>query len=297
MACVKFLAVFVLLSVVNSSTLIYRKYEKQHPKKNYVQIVEIFGTNQQPPHYTKSDKELNDFLARDSYKTDMNCTKANETESVETTTSATPTTVTVTRTITRPTIPTTAFRRVTATTKSTQTRTPNLNELFTIPARPTKPTIKPNPKENSNPDYTNVIPWQSPNVQVTKHPPRTNTTTLLIQETDDHPTNNRTTLRDVDREMQTSRKPIETTTKVSSAELDDEVIYKSGEDDEGEYNEGNYPDVIPSNEFEAPLEGTELSDDEYDNDGEDYDEEQQKRRKRQKTKRLTVMKRKNTVKS
>jgi hypothetical protein len=302
MACVKVFGIFVFLTLVNfcfvncsgnPSRLIYRKYEKKHPKKNYVQIVEIFGTQQIPPHYTKSDKELNDFLARDSYKTDMNCTKTNQTESVETTT-----------TVNFPTIPTTAVRLVTTTqkpaaqrptTKSTSIRTPNLNELFTIPMRPTRPTIQPNPPENKNPDYSNVIPWT--NVIVTKHPPSTNTPIIVIQETDDLPTNKKTTYIDIDRDFRGNLKPLATTTEISLSResSDDEVIYKT--DEEKEYSEDNYPDVIPSDQFE----GADYTDDneDYDeNNDEDYEGEiLSKRRKRQKKKSGTTLMRKNTTKS
>lgn len=321
MACVKvltFFAFLTLLCVVNSSKLIYRRYEKKHPKKNYVQVVEIFGTRQEPPHYTKSDKELNNFLARDSYKTDMNCTKSNKTKSDEVTTNkvTTTTALPVTIPVTFSTIPTTAFRITTTsppiekppttTTKSTPIRTPNLNELFTI--RPTKPTIKPNPRENNNPDYTNVIPW--PNVQVTKHPPSTKTPTIVIQETDDQPANNRTTLGDIDNEFRRTQKPSTTTTRKSSSveSVDDGIYYKTDEEKEedyngNEYNEDNYTDTISPNEFELTTEegAAEYSDNENDSDNEnEYDEDEgelQKRRKRQKAKSVTTLKRKHTTKT
>lgn len=283
MAHVKVLGALLLLLVlsdVTSSQLIYRKYEKKHPKKNYVQVVEIFKTRQAPPHYTQNEKELNDFLARDSYKTDMNCTKHNDTDSAEIFTR--PTTVATTY----PTIPTTAYRR--ATTPSPPrtkfpTTTPNLNELFTIRTR--KPTIKPNPRENNNPDYTNLNS-PKPNVQVTKHPPSPIPPTIVIQETDDHPTANRTTLVDVEGDQRSNERPETEATENEIFYLDSNEEENGNDDD---YREEDYDsDVIPKEQFE-PKENHEddLSEEEegdYDDEGDD--DQMKRRRKRHRARRV-----------
>lgn len=286
MAHVKVLGALLLLLVLSdatSSQLIYRKYEKKHPKKNYVQVVEIFKTRQAPPHYTHNEKELNDFLARDSYKTDMNCTKHNVTDSAEI--FARPTTVATTY----PTIPTTAYRR--ATTPSPPrtkfpTTTPNLNELFTI--RTKKPTIKPNPRENNNPDYTNLNS-PKPNIQFTKHPPSIIPPTIVIQETDDHPTANRTTLVDVEGDSRRNERP-------EPEPTEDEIIYADSNEEDLEngngddYRENDY-DVIPEDQFE-PNENHEddLSEEEGDYDEEGDDDQMKRRRKRHRARRVTPLK-------
>lgn len=294
MACVKIFQILLLFSafcILNSAKLVYRKYEKKHPKKNYVQVVEIFQTLQVPPHFSANEKELNDFLAKDSYKTDMNCTKTNESES-ETlrppiTNPVTTTYPPVTRPVvtTLPTIPTTAFRRVSNPTTLRYTSTPNLNNLFTI--RMTKPTIKPNPRENQNPDYSNLLPDSKPNVQMTKHPLTTMPPTILIKEMDE----SLTTLRNVLLEHEREVPPV--TTEVLS---DEEIIYpEEGEelidDIDKDYDENNYPDIIPTDEISR----TEHSETYY--EGEDYDEEGEgddydepnKRRKRRKIKRVAPL--------
>lgn len=271
MACVRVLRIFALLSLicaVSASQLIYRKYEKKHPKKNYVQVVEIFGTRGAPPRFIKDDRELNDFLAGDAYKSDMNCTKSDDVETQR------PVTRPLTSTL--PTIPTTAFRWLLTTPTpqvTTESQTPKftkkMNNLFTM--RTTKPTIKPNPRENNNPDYRNIF---EPNVQVTKHPPSTSVTTMVIQEPDDE---SRTTLRDVD-----SGK----TTSTTTAEPDDDIIYadSDNEDDNGDdYNEDNYPDIVPPDQINPTKEYNE-EEDSGENENDDYDDADElgKRRKRHK---------------
>jgi hypothetical protein len=258
MARFKVFQICVLLTLfgfVLSSKLIYRKYEKKHPKRNYVQIVEVFETHQEPPGYSKSDRELNDFLARDTFSTDMNCTKKNETE-IEERPTMSPTTL--------PTIPSTAFPRHTtpSPTRSTS-RTPNLTNLFTIPTRPTKPTIRPNPRENKNPDYRNI---DSPTVQVTKHLPNPNTPVIVITEADDQPKKNNPS-KDFEKDL--SRAVTKAPPKKEFDE-DEEVIYP---------NSGEDYDLVDEDILIEPAEGdVEYSDE---NEDEDYDDLQKKRRKRQ----------------
>ncbi|CRK87250.1 CLUMA_CG001052, isoform A [Clunio marinus] len=278
------------------ANLIYRKYEKKHPRKNYVQIVEIFGTRQRPPHYLESEKDLNDFLARDAYKTDMNCTKISEDKSERVTEAPT----TRPPSTTFPTIPTTAYwlavkptLPVTSPRTTYRTIRPNLNNMFTI--RTTKPTIRPNPRENSNPDYTDLGHEMEPNVQMTKHRYSTVPPTIVIVETDDIPLTERTSLFDIDKERTTTRK------SYSGEFSDDEIIYpdvEEIEENDAEYDENNYPEVIPSDQIE-PLRDN--YDDEVDEGYEDYDEQNVdlgRRRKRHKRKLVTsINKRKNTTKN
>lgn len=304
MAKIKILGILALAALfcdVNSYKTIYRKYERKHPNKNYVEVYEIFGTQFAPPPHSKNDKDLNDFLARDAYKVDMNCSKVTEGVDVEIITQAATTTP-------FPTKPTTAYRRrVTPPTSST--RSPNLNNLFTV--RPTRPTIRPNPRNNSNPDYENLNPWlkplPKPNVQVTKHPQSTTPPTMVIQETDDHPTTNRTSLIEIDEDLTARRWPtttqIATTTKTSVSEFeddDDDPIYPdSGEQfEDDQYDENRYQDVIPDDQVgnnDDPQYESENEDNSIGDGEDDYDEEH--RRKRRKSKRLASLKRKYTEKS
>lgn len=272
MKSVKVLLIFVLftlLSLVNSN-LIYRKYEKKHPRKNYVQVYEIFETRRAPPHYSENESDLNYFLAKDAYKTDMNCSsKVNESGSE---TSRPPVTRPMTTKL--PTINTTTFKW-----QQRITTTPDLRNLFTI--RSTKPTIKPNPRANTNPDYTNLSD-SKPNVQVTKHPVTTNGPLILIQElTDDHPTANRTTLTDIDREFSRERTNITTSTTTTESSLDD-IIYASSEesalDEEDEFeDEGatEFPEINPDEE-------------DYEEDGDEDDEESRRRKRSRKNKKNRV---------
>lgn len=126
------LVIFALLAVVlsvSSSQLIYRKYEKLNVKKNYVHVVEIYDTQQNPPDSSRNEKELNDFLGRDSFKQNKNRRRLNTTKPSITTQKA----------------PTT----------STPTQQSAWNNLIT--PRSTKPTIRPNPRENRNPDYSDLL--------------------------------------------------------------------------------------------------------------------------------------------
>lgn len=297
----KFFVLIAALCVVDSSSeFLYRKYEKQHPKRNYIQVVEIFETRLRPPLYSKNERDLNNFLARDAYKTDMNCTKEVE----ETTT----TPEQVTRPVTWPPIPTSANRRQVTTPAApvehpTTIRSPNLNNLFTIR---TKPTIRGNPRENSNPDYsnldTNSTDWPKPNVQVTKHPRSTLPPTIVIQETDDHPSTNHTTLDDVDKDF----KPLPTTTVSTTSTWfppdDEEILYADSDlDEEIENMTKVYVeyDVITPGEIEPKRHPDEYSNNEDSDEPEDDeatydDEEQRKRRRRQRSKRVS-QKRRNTA--
>lgn len=181
----KFLLILLFIFASANAGMIYRRYQKEH--KNYVQVVEIFGTKRRPPHFIESEKALNDFLGRDAFKTDMNCTEET-TKKVQTTTKKSVVTRSTTKssivtssspsppkTTTKPRdyIPTTVYMDHMVTyspppfpklpahptrAKST-TRQPNLDNLFTI--RTTKPTIKANPKENENPDYQELFNWST----------------------------------------------------------------------------------------------------------------------------------------
>jgi hypothetical protein len=234
--------------------MIYRRYEKVNEKKNYTKIVEIFSTVERPYYYYKDNKELNDFLGRNAFKRDMNCSK-NESdenltdENLQTTTRKEEQTTTTTKpittstqtstTTTRFTIPTTAYRRALKE-RSTSPRTPNLDQLFTI--RSTRPTIRSNPKQNENPDYTELYSWPTPSVQVTKYPPSSTTRPLLvIKETDDHPNQNRTTLEKIDEEYKNEK----TTEKLApSSTIKNEIVNESGTDSDEEFDE-NETDYEP----------------------------------------------------
>lgn len=242
----------LLLAALCNCDMIYRRYEKQHPRKNYVQVVEIFGTIQRPPPFIKGEKELNDFLGRDAFKSDMNCTRD------DTTTQATTTTLPVTLT------------QTTSTPRHSLSTTPNLDQLFTF--KPTRATIRPNPKENANPDYTELYNWATPNVQVTKHRPSTNTPPLIfIKETD-------TRVSPV-----TSAKPVkvETTTEATKYDPDydengnNNINNEDDYDDNEDYNPNNY-DIIEDDNINENVEYVQ-SDDE---NSEEFDFEAMRRRKR-----------------
>lgn len=179
----------ILLFIVSANArMIYRRYQKEH--KNYVQVIEIFETKSKPPLYIENEKELNDFLGKDSFKSDMNCTDENSngktTEKVKSTTKRTilstssvrppfsTTSFPSTTTRMKNFIPTTVYMDHMVTyspppfpklpshptrDKSTTTRQPNQDNLFTVSS--SKPTIKANPKENENPDYTELFNWST----------------------------------------------------------------------------------------------------------------------------------------
>lgn len=197
----------LVLSLILSieSRMVYRRYEKQHPEKNYTEIVEIFDTVQRPPIYSESEKSLNDFLAKDAFKTDMNCTAISSTTKM-TTTRAYPTT-TASPTITKP---------------------PNLDNLFTI--KPTRSTIRPNPKENENPDYTELYNYnKKPNIQVTKYRPSSIRPYIVIKETDVQ------TIR-----SQTDKNRVESTTVSDDYDEEIDEYYGSENGSNEEYDENNY---------------------------------------------------------
>ncbi|KAG5684712.1 hypothetical protein PVAND_013926 [Polypedilum vanderplanki] len=260
---------FVFIAIAQCG-MIYRRYEKQHPTKNYTQIVEIFETVQRPPYYSETEKDLNDFLGRDAFKNDMNCTKMNDTEEIVTTTTKVPSTST-----TRYTIPTTAYRR-SIPTETTTMKSPNLDldHLFTI--KPTRTTIKPNPKENENPDYTELYNWATPHVQVTKHSPSTEKPLLIfIKETDDVQANQTTTTT--------------TTTEATTVaeyddnqengyESDNETVNEEFDEDDDEYDENNY-DILKDHEQMANVNYDQEDEDEMSEEFTD-DLDAKKRRKR-----------------
>lgn len=313
MAKLQILGIFVFAAVVSSEILVYRKYHRYPPNKNYTEVFEIFGTKAQPPPHIGSEGELNNFLARDAYKTDMNCSKVDGKPDVELATRPTTTSTTL-----FPEIP--IQRRTVATTTRRSTTTPNLTNLFRL----TKPTIKPNPKENLNPDYNDLgasSPTKKPSVQVTKHPSSTSATTIVIKESDDPSTTNRNPWVEVDEEWSrtgnTTQRPTRattqksvptttvftlfpwatrasTTTPTTTTTEDSEIIYP---DEDPVYDGENY-EVLTSEEKdrEQRNRGDIEGDDEANYDGDDdaeYENEEDNfepgQRKRRKSKRVAAL--------
>ncbi|XP_070502106.1 uncharacterized protein [Chironomus tepperi] len=251
------------LIVSTECRMIYRRYEKENHEKNFVEIVEIFETKLQPPNFIENEKELNDFLGKDAFKTDMNCTEKEET----TKRISEPTT-------TKPLKSPTSTERVTTPFPTITFRPPNLDNIFTVKP-PTRPTIRPNPKENENPDYTELYNWPKnqpkPNVQVTKHLPTTIKPPLIvIQETDVQVPRNRTN------PINTSEKNPETSIET----VIDNEIYEYNEDN-GTENGNDVDDDYDENAYDLANENdqNQLADDEsYSEENEDG--ETNKRRKR-----------------
>ncbi|KAL7029145.1 hypothetical protein ACKWTF_006119 [Chironomus riparius] len=264
-----FSSLILSIIVYTECRMIYRRYEKENIEKNYVQIVEIFETNLHPPNFIENEKELNDFLGKDAFKTDMNCSSVTP-EREETTKRIT------VETTTKPLrYPTSTNRQPLSTTPNPIThRPPNLDNMFTV--RPikttTKTTIRPNPKENENPDYTELYNWPKnqpkPNVQVTKHLPTTiKPPMIVIQETDVQVINNQTN------SINTSEKDVETTTEViTDTDIydDDDNGTENGNEADDDYDENSY-DLANENDHNQ-LPGDEIYSDE--------DDETRKRRKR-----------------
>lgn len=165
------------LVLVSNSKVVYRKYERKNAKKNYVEVVEVFETVQKPPKQLESEKDLNDFLGKDSFKTSMNCSE-----------------------IQTPTIPQDLppKEEIIVTTSRTIILTTMASTTIGVTQRLMKPTIIPNPFENTNPDYTTLYRLPRPDIQVTKHLPNTPKTIITIKETDDHPVTSRNTLSNED---------------------------------------------------------------------------------------------------
>lgn len=274
-AC-RIVGVLVLLAIVlqsSASELVYRRYEKVNKRKNYVHVVEVFGTLAMPPAHIQNDKELNDFLGRDAYKTDMNCTKLNETRDAEvitkptttttrlttSRTTATPTTRTTTQRTTTstkfPTIPTTAYRLLTTPAPNATQRVPSGWDFNLFPLPTPRPDIRENPRENKNPDYSDLEPKHNATVQVTKIPTAPKVPTIVIVESDDHPTKNQTTLFEVDNESHTKNRN----------QTPGDEIYYLGSDEKTEDVEVDPGDV----EYDT--------DDDEENDDEDYGEDNVKR--------------------
>lgn len=245
------------LIVSTECRMIYRRYERPNEEKNYVEIVEIFETKLHPPNYIENEKELNDFLGKDAFKSDMNCS-----------------TVTTEREETTKRISDQTTSKPHKDPISTTFRPPNLDNVFTIKP-PTRPTIRPNPKENENPDYTELYNWPKnqpkPNVQVTKHLPTTIKPPLIvIKETDLQDTKNQTN------PINTSEKNVETATEtVTDNEIyddNDDNGTENGDEDNDDYDENSY-DLANENDH------NQLPDDENYSDGDENDESI-KRRKR-----------------
>lgn len=303
------LRMFIILILLSESLtfppkeLIYRRFERKHSKKNFIEVIEIFDTRNAPPLYTPENESLNNFLAKDS----MNCTTISETQPESDlrtqVVSKTPnSTAIITDKTTTPRVSTSSPTYWDIINKYT-VRPPSLNNLFT--PRPTKPTILPNPRENNNPDYTNLLTWPKPNVQVTKHPPSTFPTTMIIKETDDHPNRNLTTLFNVNENemiepvaianITTSSTTTTTTTMaapvlaepISIDENVEESIEKSDQFPDDGYEEKSY-DVLSDDDIDGVNKnGTNLEpeydyreEDDDDVDDDDDEEELSKRKKR-----------------
>lgn len=273
---------FVILSCILALThagMIYRRYEKEHPKQKYVQIVEIFETIKRPPFFIENERALNDFLGREAFRSDMNCTedKSNEktTEESKTIKPQITTTKRMTTSTTKrvPTSTTTKIfqlstdsmvtysplpfpKLTTPPPRTTSTiKPPDLDHIFTI--RSTKPTIKPNPKENVNPDYTALDGWSSPlPFESITNTPKKSTTTHAVTSKEQ-----KNTLESIySEEGGKSGRKTTTTTEVPRNE--DE--YSDIEDD---YNSNNYP-IIDSDEVgdfdeQGPEDYDEIDEDEY----------------------------------
>lgn len=212
------------LVLVSNSKVVYRKYERRPAKKNYVEVIEVFETIQKPPKYLETEKDLNDFLGRDSFKSFMNCTE------VETPTGPMPEELPI-------------EEHIIETTRRTSiwpTQSP-ATTIKTVTERKTKPTIKPNPFENTNPDYTSLYRFPSPDIQVTKHLPNTPKTIITIKETDDHPATNRNTLNELSNEFNYDHEYTDDT-KINNNEDTDDVVYDDDQTNENNQAEPTYED-------------------------------------------------------
>lgn len=210
------------LVLVSNSKVVYRKYERRPAKKNYVEVIEVFETIQKPPKYLETEKELNDFLGRDSFKSSMNCTE------VETPTAPMPEELPIEEVIIETTRRTSIWTTISPATT-----------IQTVTERKTKPTIKPNPFENTNPDYTSLYRFPSPDIQVTKHLPNTPKTIITIKETDDHPGTNRNTLSNEENNYDTEYTD---DTKINNNEDTDDVVYDDDQTNENNQAETTYED-------------------------------------------------------
>lgn len=273
----KFRNSFIFLScflALTQARMIYRRYEKEH--QNYVQIVEIFETIQKPPPYSENERALNNFLGREAFRTDMNCTEGNSSEKIETTTKQKKSTTrqaiksTTNRLTTR--TPSTIFqlstdsmmtysplpfpKLTTPSTRMTTTSKPlNLDHISTT--RSTKPTIKPNPKENVNPDYSELDRSSLPVSKIPK-----------IASPHAGNGDRKNTLENVDSQSPPSKRPNPNHVHDYSVE-------------NGEYNENNY-EIIDSDEAGEFDEEVTIDPDDYEeesDDENDYDA-MNRRRKR-----------------
>lgn len=268
------------LVLVSNSKVVYRKYERKNAKKNYVQVVEVFETIQKPPNYLETEKDLNDFLGRDSFKSSMNCTEIGtpnyseieefpiEEERVN------PTEETIILTTNTPSFWESMTPAITTTTQHT-TKTPSIwttmTPQTTVTERTMKPTIKPNPFENTNPDYTSLYRVRVPDIQVTKHLPNNTPqqTIITIKETDDHPGTKLNTLSNEENNYDTEYTDEST---INNNEDPDEVIY---DDDQT-----NDTKTVSNYEFNYE------KDDDDDND--EYADENGQRKRRNHSKSLKI---------
>ena len=110
-----------------NETVIYKKYERKHPTKNFIEVVEIWSTMKEPPSFTKDDEAINNFLAIDLYNQHLRSTTTEQANIL-------------------PEIPNSTWRPL-----------PQSTTTERQPFRSTRPTIRPNPMENENPDYTDIL--------------------------------------------------------------------------------------------------------------------------------------------
>lgn len=104
-----------------SSKSIYREYQKLNDGKSFVHMVEIFDAHREPPTHSRNEKELNDFLGLDLLDSKATTAKLIDTKK-----------------------------------RSPERAVPPTSDKLPNPRR-SKPLIKPNPKENVNPDYSDLL--------------------------------------------------------------------------------------------------------------------------------------------
>lgn len=186
------------LPFIPNENMIYKRYERKHATKDFIEIVEIFKTNKMPTYDINDDVAINNFLAIDLFNKQFGSTTST-TETIR--------------------IPTTwrPFPQTTTTERPFY--------------RSTRPTIKPNPKENQNPDYTDILEPIKDKNESSKVPQTT-------KRTDDEDTTNKNVLTNIydDYEMETVESITENEQEIKGKNQED---IEEDEDDE-EYDEDYY---------------------------------------------------------